>query len=312
MVKVGKSLEAKPFLKWAGGKTQLLNQFEALYPQELREGKIKRYIEPFVGSGAVFFNIAQKYGIEEVYISDINYDLITTYIVIKDFLYELTDELFKIQSEFIACDDSNRESFYYNMRNQFNLLNVNKDNLKKEAMIKKSSLFIFLNKTCFNGLFRVNAKGQFNVPFGRYKNPKILDRENLVLVSSVLKNVQINSCDYKSCYDVADSNTFIYFDPPYRPIKQTSSFTAYAGEFNDNHQIELANFYKQLHNDKNALLMLSNSDPKNYNTNDNFFDALYSDYNITRLSAKRMINSIASGRGTITEILITNFNKRGV
>ena len=164
-----------------------------------------------------------------------------------------------------------------------------------------------MNRTCFNGLYRVNSKGKFNVPFGKYVNPKICDEENLIKASEILKNVKILNNDFEKTDEYIDENTFVYFDPPYRPLSNTSSFNSYSKEiFNDEVQERLADFYKRLHK-KKAKLMLSNSDPKNTCQDDDFFDDLYSDFNILRVNAKRMINSNASKRGNVTELLILNY-----
>jgi len=167
-------------------------------------------------------------------------------------------------------------------------------------------LLIFLNKTCFNGLYRVNSKGLFNVPIGSYKKPPICDAENLRLISRLLENVQINCGDYSKCADFIDDNTFAYIDPPYRPLTATASFTSYSeNEFCDKQQIELGKFVDEIAA-KGAKIVVSNSDPKNSDESDSFFDDLYSNYTIMRISAKRMINSKATGRGNINELLICN------
>ena len=166
---------------------------------------------------------------------------------------------------------------------------------------------IFLNRTCFNGLYRVNKKGLFNVPMGDYKNPKICDEENLINISEKLKNVDIIHGDYKKSYDFIDENTFVYFDPPYRPLNQTSSFTSYTEyTFGDKEQVEFSEYFKLL-NEKGAKLLLSNSDPKNENIEDNFFDDLYKEFDISRIEASRAINSNGGKRGKITEILVNNW-----
>lgn len=298
---------AKPFLKWAGGKTQLLGQLEEHYPKKLIENKIDIYVEPFIGSGAVFFDVIQKYDIKECFISDLNPDLVLTYNVVKFKVEELIGYLKSLQDLYQSYDIDEREKLFYEIRENFNSLNINDYDKFDDKAVTKAGYFIFLNKTCFNGLFRVNSKGLFNVPFGKFKNPPICNSENLRAVSSLLQNTKIYCGDYQECFSYVTENTFVYFDPPYRPLNPTSSFTAYTGEFNDKHQIELAQFYTKLACEKNALLMLSNSDPKNHDENDNFFDDLYSSYNIYRVFAKRAINSKGSSRGAITEILVTNY-----
>lgn len=293
---------AKPFLKWAGGKGQLLSEIEKYYPFDNR--KITKYAEPFVGGGAVLFDILKKYKLESVYISDINAELINTYCTIRDNIEELICMLRYMQSQFVTMNTDDRKAYYLEKRECFNNLKINSN---EKSNLEKAALMIFLNKTCFNGLFRVNKKGLFNVPMGAYKNPMICDEENLRAVSEKLQNVTIVCADYRKSADFIDSNTFVYFDPPYRPITSTASFTAYTQNlFNDEEQIELANFVEIMHK-KGAKIVVSNSDPKNSNTDDDFFDNIYSPYKIKRVEATRMINSNSDARGKIKELLISNF-----
>lgn len=292
----------KPFLKWAGGKGQLLCEIEKYYPFE--NGKITKYAEPFVGGGAVLFDILSKYDLEAVYISDINAELINTYRIIRDDVYELIGMLMAMQNEFVSMSIEDRKTYYLAKRERFNDLNVNgNDNIN----IEKAALMIFLNKTCFNGLFRVNKKGLFNVPMGSYKNPMICDEENLRAVSEKLQNVTIVCGDYRESAEFIDDSTFVYFDPPYRPITETASFTAYTENlFNDDEQIQLAKFVDDMHRN-GAKMVISNSDPKNSNTEDDFFDNIYSSHKIKRVEATRMINCNSEARGKIKELLISNF-----
>ena len=235
--------KVKPFLKWAGGKGQLLSEIEKYYPFE--NGEITKYAEPFVGGGAVLFDILSKYDLEAIYISDINAELINTYRIIRDDIEELIDMLMVMQSEFVPISTDDRKAYYLAKREWFNDLKVNGN---ENINIEKAALMIFLNKTCFNGLFRVNKKGLFNVPMGAYKNPMICDEENLRAVSEKLQNVKIVCGDYRESADFIDKNTFVYFDPPYRPITNTASFTAYTENlFNDEEQIELARFVDDMH-----------------------------------------------------------------
>lgn len=292
----------KPFLKWAGGKGQLLKELKHYYP--FNSGKITKYAEPFVGGGAVLFDILSKYDLEEVYISDINAELINTYRIIRDDVDDLIKMLLDMQNDFIPLDTDNRKVYYMQKRERFNDLKVKGNG---NINIEKAALMIFLNKTCFNGLFRVNKNGLFNVPMGAYKNPMICDENNLRAVSGKLKKVTIVCGDYKKSADFIDKNTFVYFDPPYRPITDTASFTAYTENlFNDEEQIELARFVDEMNN-KGAKVVISNSDPKNSNTEDDFFDNIYSAYNIKRVEATRMINCNSEARGKIKELLISNF-----
>ena len=292
----------KPFLKWAGGKGQLIKEIERYYPFE--NGEITKYAEPFVGGGAVLFDILSKYDLDEVYISDINAELINTYRAIRDKIDDLIEILSSMQNDFIPLDTEHRKAYYLDERSRFNELKVNGD---EKINIEKAALMIFLNKTCFNGLYRVNKKGLFNVPMGSYKNPLICDENNLRAVSKKLQRVTIVCGDYRKSADFIDENTFVYFDPPYRPITDTASFTAYTENlFNDEEQIELARFVDDMDR-KGAKIVISNSDPKNSNNEDDFFDNIYSAHKIKRVEATRMINCQAQARGKIKELLISNF-----
>ena len=294
--------KVKPFLKWAGGKGQLLSEIEKYYPFANRN--ITKYAEPFVGGGAVLFDILSKYDLKEVYISDINAELINTYCVIRENIDELISMLMTLQNEFVPMDTEHRKAYYLAKRAHFNDLKVNGC---KDTNIEKAALMIFLNKTCFNGLFRVNKKGVFNVPMGAYKNPMICDEVNLHAVSEKLQNVTVVCGDYRKSSDFIDSDTFVYFDPPYRALTDTASFTAYTENiFHDKEQIELARFVDDMHQ-KGAKIVISNSDPKNSNTQDDFFDNLYSSYTIKRVDATRMINCNSQARGKIKELLISNY-----
>ncbi|WP_314291413.1 DpnII family type II restriction endonuclease [Leptotrichia massiliensis] len=292
-------IKVKPFLKWVGGKGQLIDKIEKFYPFD---NKINKYAEPFIGGGAVLFDILNKFELEKIYISDVNIELLNCYKVIKEKVQKLVDKLKVFEKEFLVKDKEDRKIYYYEKREQFNKLKL--ENNSEE--VKRAALMIFLNRTCFNGLYRVNKKGLFNVPMGDYKNPKICDEENLINISKKLKNVDIIYGDYKKSYDFIDKNTFVYFDPPYRPLNQTSSFTSYTEyTFEDKEQIELSEYFKLL-NKKGAKLLLSNSDPKNENIEDNFFDDLYKEFDINRIEANRSINSNGGKRGKITEILVNN------
>ncbi|MCQ2385084.1 MAG: DNA adenine methylase, partial [Clostridia bacterium] len=276
----GDGKKVKPFLKWAGGKGQLLSEIEQYYPFE--DGMITKYAEPFVGGGAVLFDILSKYDLDEVYISDINAELINTYCVIRDNVDDLIVLLKGMQKEFVPADVEYRKEYYSAKRERFNDLKVHGD---ASNNIEKAALMIFLNKTCFNGLFRVNRKGFFNVPMGKYKKPLICDEDNLRAVSEALRNVTVVCGDYRRSADFIDDSTFVYFDPPYRPITDTASFTAYTENlFGDDAQIELAKFADNMHQ-KGAKIVISNSDPKNANADDDFFDNLYSTYQIKRVEA---------------------------
>lgn len=292
-------IKIKPFLKWAGGKGQLINEIKKYYPFD---EKVNKYAEPFIGGGAVLFDILNKFNLKKIYISDVNKELLNCYKVIKEEAEKLVTELKKIENEFLNKTQEDRKLYYYDKRKQFNFFKLN----STEAEIERAVLMIFLNKTCFNGLYRVNKKGEFNVPMGDYKNPKICDEENLLNISKKLKNVDVIYGDYKKSYNFIDKNTFVYFDPPYRPLNKTAAFTSYTEfPFEDKEQIELSEYFKLL-DKKGSKLLLSNSDPKNEDKNDDFFDELYKKFEIKRVEASRAINSKGKNRGKITEILVSN------
>ena len=294
----------KPFVKWAGGKGSLLPQLTNFYPLELRNGIIDRYVEPFVGGGAVLIDILQKYDVKEAYAFDINEDLINCYNVIKIDVEELIEALKSIEKNYLKLESENRQKYFYDIREEYNSYK-----LGEKSNIKRASEFIFLNRTCFNGLYRVNKKGKFNVPFGKYKNPTICDSENLRNLSKILQIVEFEYGDYRKSCEYVNANTFVYFDPPYRPLSETSGFTSYTKEnFSDENQKELAMYFREL-NFKNAKLMLSNSNPKNVNPKDNFFEEIYKDFNINEVTARRNINANSDNRGEISELLITNYKE---
>lgn len=301
--------KAKPFLKWAGGKVQLLPQFQRYYPQELREGKIETYFEPFLGGGAVFLDIAQNYSIRSAYLCDINAELILPYRVIQRDPHPLLEILEQLSRRYYALDAEQRHALYYKIRTRYNHERCQIDYTCYSSLwIERAAYMIFLNKTCYNGLFRMNRNGEFNVPYGKYKYPKILDVENVLRVSQLLQIAEIFSADFTVYEAQITDRSFVYFDPPYRPISKTSSFTSYSQNvFTDDDQVKLAEYYRKLDRQTNAKLMLSNSDPTNENLEDRFFDDLYQEFHIFKVSANRMINSNAQKRGPIRELVITNY-----
>ncbi|MBW4563122.1 MAG: Dam family site-specific DNA-(adenine-N6)-methyltransferase [Mojavia pulchra JT2-VF2] len=299
----------KPFLKWAGGKSQLIEQINNFLPNELLKGSIKTYIEPFIGGGALFFYIAHKYEtIEELFIFDINIELVIAYKTIQQNVDDVIKLLSQIEMKYLSFDETERSKYFYQIRTHFNArkkhINLHKYDFE---WVERTAHIIFLNKTCFNGLFRVNSKGDFNVPVGKYKKPCICDPENLIAVAKILQKTQIYHGDFISCENFVTNQTLVYFDPPYRPISNTANFTSYSQQsFNDSDQLRLRDFFKKLDN-KGALLMLSNSDPKNENINDNFFEDAYAGYRIERVKATRNINSNALKRNLINELLVMNY-----
>lgn len=289
---------AHPFVKWAGGKTQLLPEIRKHYPL-----RIKKYCEPFVGGGAVLFDVLQKCRPEKVLVNDVNEELINTYLQIKTDCNLLIEQLSELQQNYKSQSLEKNKILFYEKRIRYNELKINRNDAEN---LEKAALFIFLNKTCFNGLYRVNKRGEFNVPFNNAKNPLICDEENLRACSELLQNVQMKTGDYSNCKNFIDSETFVYLDPPYRPLTQTSAFTSYSeNNFSDKEQLELGKFITEI-SSKGAKVLASNSDPKNTNKEDNFFDDLYSNFEIERITASRMINSNAKKRGAISELLISN------
>lgn len=294
------TVELRPFVKWVGGKSQLIPDIENILKEE-GEQRFKKYAEPMVGGGAMLFRVLSRYDFEEFYISDINAELINAYQVIKNDVEGLIDKLAEIQKTFFSMTESERKYFYYAVRDKFNGISLTAANATEKA-----TYFIFLNRTCFNGLYRVNKKGEFNVPVGTYRNPTICDAGNLRNIGKSLEKVTIECADYSLSQQFIDKNTFVYLDPPYRPISATSAFTAYNAEtFDDGEQIRLAQFINEI-NKTGAKIVLSNSDPQNTDAEDTFFEDLYKKYKIQKIDAKRMINSNAEKRGKIKELLISN------
>ena len=297
-----KSQIAKPFLKWAGGKTQLIREIEKSLPLEITKNKFT-YIEPFVGSGAVLFWMLNNFpNLQKAVINDINEELINTYKTIASSPYELISILETIENEFhvLEGDEELKKEYYYAKRELYNARIVEQSG--------QAALFIFLNRTCFNGLYRVNRKNEYNVPIGSYKRPTICDKENILSVSSALQKVQILCGDFEKTLTEATTNSFFYFDPPYKPLSETSNFNSYAkDEFNDGEQIRLRNFCSKLEKIGHKW-MLSNSDVKVNDSNESFFDEIYSEFSISRVKARRNINVNPEKRGVLNELLITNYS----
>ncbi|MFN6156427.1 DNA adenine methylase [Anabaena sp. AL09] len=273
---IPKQTYPRPFLKWAGGKTRLISQYKDYFPQHYQT-----YYEPFLGGGAVFFYLQPSKAV----LTDINADLILTYRCVRD---DLEDLITSLQ----AHKQRHNSDYYYDVRNSYT-----------GTDLEKAARFIYLNKTCFNGLYRVNSQGKFNVPVGKYKNPGICQEEILKLASESLKKVEIKQANFEEVLNYATgSNEFVYFDPPYYPLNKTSNFTAYSNFcFDENQQIKLRDIFIKLA-DKGVKVMLSNSDCP-------FIRDLYSDFNIHTISAARSINSNAQKRGKITEVLVTSYKK---
>lgn len=295
-------MKAKPFIKWVGGKTQLLEQLDALLPPDFANWQDVTYIEPFVGGGAMLFYMLQRYpNIRHAVINDVNPDLTTCYRTVRDMPEELIASLMDIQNAYHELHtEESRKDFFLAVRDRYNEKNL--------APIENTTFFFFLNRTCFNGLYRVNKKGLFNVPFGKYTNPQICDPITIREDSKLLQRVEILTGDFEQTFDRAEGSTLFYFDPPYRPLSDTSSFNDYAKEaFNDDAQIRLKEYCDRI-NEAGFCFMLSNSDCKGKNEDDNFFDVLYGAYQIERVWASRSINSNPTKRGKLTEILVHNYD----
>lgn len=294
-------VNVKPFIKWVGGKSQLIEQLDAQLPADFDSLEDVTYIEPFVGGGAMLFYMLQHYpNINHAIINDINPDLTTCYRTVRDNPKELIVSLQDIENTYLSLNtEEARKEFFMVVRNRYNEKNLDP--------IENTTKFFFLNKTCFNGLYRVNKKGLFNVPFGRYSNPTICNPETILKDSELLQRVEILNGDFEETFKYAQGNTLFYFDPPYRPLNDTSSFNNYAKEaFNDDEQIRLKKYCDRI-NDAGFKFMLSNSDGKSVNGEDNFFDVLYAAYQIERVLASRSINSNPNKRGELTEILVRNY-----
>ena len=293
--------KAKPFIKWVGGKSQLIDQLDMQLPADFGNWANVTYIEPFVGGGAMLFYMLQSYpNIEHAVINDINPDLVTCYRTVRDNPKQLIESLADIEMAYLALEtEERRKDFFMAVRERYNEKNLDP--------IENTTKFFFLNRTCFNGLYRVNKKGLFNVPFGKYSNPTICDPETILKDSELLQRVEILNGDFEATFEYAQGNSFFYFDPPYRPLSDTSSFNDYAKEsFNDDDQIRLKVYCDRI-NEAGFHFMLSNSDCKGKNENDNFFDVLYGAYPIERVWASRSINSNPNKRGKLTEILVHNY-----
>jgi len=285
-------VSAAPFLKWAGGKSQLLADFDRYFPR-----RFGTYFEPFLGGGAVFFHLVHRRRIERAVISDANKDLMNCYVTIRDSLGELLRSLKQLQHR------SRDRDFYYNTaRKRFNEIRLGTG---LDGNAEKASLMMYLNKTCYNGLYRVNKKGEFNVPWGRYRNPRIFDERNLRAVNAVLRRegIEITCKDYQEAVKDSRAGDFIYFDPPYQPVSSTAHFMAYTKQnFTIQDQQRLSEIFREL-NSRGCLLMLSNS-PK--------VRGLYRDYRVVDLKATRAISCVGSGRGHVEELLIMNYDLEGL
>lgn len=275
---------AKPFVKWVGGKGRLVSELAKHFPKQFND-----YYEPFVGGGAVFFSLNPK----TAHINDLNSVLISLYSYVKKDVQRVVSALKKLELEYSALKSlEEKKELYLKKRLEFNIL--------KNGSFEKAILLVFINKTCFNGMYRENSKGGFNVPFGQHLNPTICDEANLIAVSNLLQDVSITKSSYEVLTAEAKQGDFVYFDPPYHPLNETSSFTAYqAGGFGAEDQQKLRDEFKRL-SEVGCKVMLSNSDAP-------LINELYKDFKIHKIFAARAINSKGTGRGKILEVLVTNY-----
>lgn len=277
---------AAPFLKWAGGKKSLLKQYAPLFPQ----GGIETYYEPFVGSGAVFFYLKRKGAVRRAHLSDINAELINIYRVVRDQVEPL-----------VGCLSHHKQHhsrwYYYHVREQ----DRQQEWLDEADRVDRAARMIYLNKTCYNGLWRVNSRGEFNVPMGRYNNPRICDEPRLRAASAALEGVHVERMPFAEAVEDAGPGDFVYFDPPYVPLSDTSNFTSYSADgFGEAEQRQLAEVFRAL-SERGVRVMLSNSDHP-------LVRELYADFRIDTVQARRHINSQANGRGAITELVVRNYD----
>ena len=285
-------MEVKPFLKWVGGKRKLIPQLEAKFPDYIKSNEFT-YVEPFLGGGAMFFHLITKYKLKKAYLNDLNDKLIDTYINIRDNSDKLIKALKKLESSYYSSTD--RKGFYLKKRTEFNKLSLS---------LKKSSLFIFLNKIGYNGMYRENLKGEYNIPFGEMNEPKICDKQLIENVSKLLNenDIKFSSKSFEDTL-INEKNVFYYLDPPYRPISKTSDFTSYtSNKFDDELQVKLKDYCDEV-DSKGSFFMQSNS----FST-DSFFQNLYSQFNIDNVSVTRTISADGTKREKIKEIIIFNYD----
>jgi DNA adenine methylase len=279
----GLKVEPRPIVKWVGGKGQLLSQLQPLFPK-----KFNNYFEPFLGGGAVFFHLRPS----QAHLNDLNKKLIGALESIQTDPEGVIKILENLQDEFHSRSPEKQKELFYFLRNKFNF--------EKNHKLEKAAILIFLNKTCFNGMYRENSKGEFNTPFGSYKNPTILDEENVLAVSDALRNVRLTSLPFENAVEDAKRGDFVYFDPPYHPLTKTANFTGYhENDFREDDQIRLSEMFKKL-DKKGCYIMLSNSDTR-------FIKNLYKGFRIEKVLANRQINCKATGRGKINELVILNY-----
>jgi DNA adenine methylase len=304
--------QAKPFVKWAGGKAQLVQELCKRLPKEILQTKrIDVYVEPFVGGGAFFFYLKGGFKIGRAFLFDVNKDLVVAFKVVQNYGRELVEQLGLLEENYLSLPEEKRKDFYYEVRDKYNKQRDSFDYSQYgRSWVLRAAYMIFLNKTCYNGLYRLNRQGRFNVPHGKNKKPKICDEKNIFEASMALKDTEIICADFEESKNYVTSGALVYLDPPYRPISKTASFTGYTEDgFSDEDQKRLARFFMEMH-EKGAYLLLSNSDPRNHNPDDDFLERLYEGFVIERVPASRFINCVATKRGDIAEIVVRNYGIR--
>jgi len=289
----------KPFIKWAGGKNLVLGSLQKFFPGKQHSFN---YAEPFLGGGAMFFYLANNFSLQKVVLNDISPKLIATYLAVQKYCNELIVLLNSLQSQYLSITKEQQKNLFYQWRTSFNDVNFSCPlTLDKSTLLQVASLFIALNKTCFNGLFRNNKQGNFNSPFGYNVKPVIVDAFNLQKCSLALKKATITCQDFSQTLNSLTDQFFIYLDPPYKPISKTASFNSYFGSFNDQSQQQLAFLLQQISHKHHILL--SNSDDGT-----DFFANLYNGFFINKIAVARSINSKGNSRGKISELVISNYN----
>lgn len=302
---------ARPFIKWAGGKGSLLKQLDLLLPSELKENKIENYYEPFLGNGAMFFYIKQTYNVKNIYLYDKNPDIVILFIVVQNHISKLLSALLDLEDKFMSLKFKDKKDLFYEIRHKLNdqLKTIDRSQYNDQWIIR-ATYIMFLNRNCFNGLYRVNFIGEFNVPFANYAKPIIVDQINLIECNKLLQNVNIGCMGYEDSINIIKPNSFVYLNPPYKPLTKFGRLNMYyTNKFDDNAQINLANSLKNKINDNSIKIMLSNSNPKIYNPSDDFFEQIYGDhFNIKYVFATRCINSNSQERTKISEVVIRNYD----
>jgi DNA adenine methylase len=300
--------EGTPFIKWMGGKTQLLTTLDTYLPQRIRDGHYQTYAEPFVGGGSFLLHMLRTYSFPNVIVNDFNTELYLTYTAIQQRPAELIRALSALQETYLLSTEEGQETMYYRIRTEYNTLKTLPQNLSEDEALLIAAYFIFLNKTCFNGLYRVNKKNLFNASFAFSRNPYFYGEDNIYAVSELLRNVILLNGDYTIVTPHLTGSTFLYLDPPYRPVSRTGHTKFYTGNpFDDDGQKRLATWVKELVATGNVDMMMSNSDPTVADPDDDFFTTLYADYTINSVQANRVINTNGAGRGKISELVITNY-----